>query len=254
MRTHEQILRRTTRPLTAALAALAALFAVSAATATTTYAEAGTAYAHGAATANPAYTIAALPTCALSSLPPEASDTLDLVHSGGPFPYSQDGTVFSNREGLLPSKPSGYYREYTVITPGSPDRGARRLVGGGNTPTNPDAVYYTGDHYASFCQVTTSSGSVPDCALSSLPSQVQDTIDLVHAGGPFPYAEDGTVYQNREAVLPAQTSGYYRLYTVPTPGTTDRGDRRLITGGGTQTNPAILYYTPDRYATFCHIV
>ncbi|RZT20417.1 ribonuclease T1 [Kribbella sp. VKM Ac-2569] len=95
---------------------------------------------------------AAIDTCALSSLPPEASDTLDLVHSGGPFPYDQDGTVFSNREGILPDESSGYYHEYTVITPGSPDRGARRLVGGG-AMTTPEHVYYTGDHYASFCEV-----------------------------------------------------------------------------------------------------
>jgi guanyl-specific ribonuclease Sa len=239
MRTHEKTLRRTTRLLITALLVAFALAPVSASAL--------------AETAPAAYAPAALPTCALSSLPPEASDTLDLIHSGGPFPYPQDGTTFQNREGLLPSKPSGYYKEYTVETPGSPDRGARRLVAGGNTPTSPDTVYYTSDHYQSFCQVTTSSG-IADCPLSSLPSQVASTIDLVHAGGPFPYAEDGTVYQNREGVLPANTSSYYHLYTVPTPGTADRGNRRLITGGGTATNPAILYYTPDRYATFCHVV
>ncbi|MFC0628871.1 ribonuclease domain-containing protein [Kribbella deserti] len=94
----------------------------------------------------------ALPTCALSSLPREASHTLELIHSGGPFPYDRDGTVFQNREGLLPSATSGYYREYTVKTPGSPDRGARRLVGGGRA-TSPAYVYYTSDHYASFCEV-----------------------------------------------------------------------------------------------------
>ncbi|MFF0345812.1 ribonuclease domain-containing protein [Kribbella sp. NPDC004875] len=95
---------------------------------------------------------AAIDTCALSSLPSQASDTLDLIHSGGPFPYRQDGTVFSNREGILPSESSGYYHEYTVITPGSPDRGARRLIGGG-AKTTPEHVYYTSDHYASFCEV-----------------------------------------------------------------------------------------------------
>jgi ribonuclease T1 len=100
--------------------------------------------------------ITAIDTCALSSLPPEASDTLDLIHSGGPFPYDQDGTVFSNREGILPDESSGYYHEYTVITPGSPDRGARRLVGGG-AMTTPEHVYYTSDHYSSFCEVDESS-------------------------------------------------------------------------------------------------
>ena len=94
----------------------------------------------------------AIDTCALSSLPSQASDTLDLIHSGGPFPYSQDGVVFQNREGILPAESSSYYHEYTVITPGSPDRGARRLIGGG-TKTDPAHVYYTGDHYASFCEV-----------------------------------------------------------------------------------------------------
>ena len=98
----------------------------------------------------------AIDTCALSSLPSQASDTLDLIHSGGPFPYPQDGTVFQNREGILPSESSGYYHEYTVKTPGSPDRGARRLIGGGALAT-PIHVYYTGDHYASFCEVNENS-------------------------------------------------------------------------------------------------
>jgi ribonuclease T1 len=98
------------------------------------------------------YSATAIDTCALSSLPSQAADTLGLIHSGGPFPYKQDGTVFSNREGILPSESSGYYHEYTVITPGSPDRGARRLIGGG-AKTTPVHVYYTGDHYASFCEV-----------------------------------------------------------------------------------------------------
>ncbi|WP_371405024.1 ribonuclease [Kribbella sp. NBC_00662] len=95
---------------------------------------------------------AAIDTCALSSLPSQAADTLDLIHSGGPFPYRQDGTVFQNREGILPDESSSYYHEYTVKTPGSSDRGARRLIGGGAT-TDPEHLYYTGDHYASFCEV-----------------------------------------------------------------------------------------------------
>jgi len=88
----------------------------------------------------------AIETCALSSLPSQAGDTLDLIHSGGPFPYEQDGTVFQNREGILPSQSTGYYHEYTVITPGSDTRGARRIV----TGEEPQEDYYTADHYASF--------------------------------------------------------------------------------------------------------
>jgi guanyl-specific ribonuclease Sa len=83
-------------------------------------------------------------------LPPEAVATLEAIERGGPFPYDRDGTVFQNRERLLPERPRGYYREYTVITPGSRDRGARRIVAGGQPP---EAYYYTDDHYRSFRRV-----------------------------------------------------------------------------------------------------
>ena len=87
---------------------------------------------------------------ALAFLPPEAHATLALIDRGGPFPHRQDGTTFQNRERLLPAKPRGYYREYTVPTPGSRDRGARRIVAGGNPP---EVFYYTADHYSSFRQI-----------------------------------------------------------------------------------------------------
>ncbi len=79
-------------------------------------------------------------------LPSEAHDTLDLVEQGGPFPFEQDGAVFQNREGVLPGQDTGYYHEYTVITPGSPTRGARRIVTGEECHED----YCTADHYASF--------------------------------------------------------------------------------------------------------
>ena len=85
-----------------------------------------------------------------AGLPPEAIETLALIQRGGPFPYRKDGTTFQNRERLLPAKPRGYYREYTVPTPGSRDRGARRIVAGGNPP---EVFYYTADHYRSFRQI-----------------------------------------------------------------------------------------------------
>jgi ribonuclease T1 len=91
-----------------------------------------------------------LDTVALSALPVEAQKTQRLIHAGGPFPYSKDGVDFGNRERLLPRRERGFYREYTVPTPGSRDRGARRIVCGGQRPTAPDACYYTADHYASF--------------------------------------------------------------------------------------------------------
>lgn len=94
-----------------------------------------------------------LPTVELSALPAQARDTHALVLSGGPFPFAKDGTVFGNRERQLPKRARGFYREYTVQTPGSRDRGARRLVCGGKPPTQPTACYYTEDHYASFRRV-----------------------------------------------------------------------------------------------------
>ena len=97
----------------------------------------------------------AMPTVALAALPTQAQRTHQLILSGGPFPYAKDGTVFGNRERLLPAYPRGHYREYTVRTPGARNRGARRLVCGGEVPTRPQACYYTEDHYASFRQVLT---------------------------------------------------------------------------------------------------
>jgi ribonuclease T1 len=89
-------------------------------------------------------------TVKLSDLPPQAQTTQRLILQGGPFPYAKDGSVFGNRERLLPREPRGHYREYTVRTPGARDRGARRIVCGGRPPEKPEACYYTDDHYASF--------------------------------------------------------------------------------------------------------
>jgi len=87
---------------------------------------------------------------ATAALPEEAGETLRLIRAGGPFRYEKDGSTFGNRERLLPTRDRGYYREYTVTTPGSDDRGARRIVCGGWQPRTPDACYYTADHYRSF--------------------------------------------------------------------------------------------------------
>jgi ribonuclease T1 len=89
----------------------------------------------------------------LAELPAEARQTEQLIRSGGPFPYAKDGTVFGNRERLLPRQQRGYYREYTVPTPGARSRGARRIVCGGLQPAAPEACYYTSDHYASFRRI-----------------------------------------------------------------------------------------------------
>lgn len=89
----------------------------------------------------------------LRQLPPEAQRTLSLIEAGGPFPYVKDGSVFANRERLLPVKPRGFYREYTVPTPATAGRGARRIVCGGRQPAAPQACFYSGDHYASFGRI-----------------------------------------------------------------------------------------------------
>jgi ribonuclease T1 len=85
---------------------------------------------------------------AVAKLPPEARDTLRLIKQGGPFPYPRDGVVFGNYEQLLPQQPRGYYREYTVKTPGARNRGARRIVCG-----VPVECYYSSDHYRTFQRI-----------------------------------------------------------------------------------------------------
>ena len=89
-------------------------------------------------------------TIAVADLPRQGQQTYRLILQGGPFPYDKDGTVFGNRERLLPRERRGYYREYTVETPGARSRGARRIVCGGVRVTIPDVCYYTSDHYSSF--------------------------------------------------------------------------------------------------------
>jgi ribonuclease T1 len=91
-------------------------------------------------------------TVQVTELPRQGRETYELIRQGGPFPFDKDGTVFGNRERLLPIEKRGYYREYTVKTPGSRDRGARRIVCGGPKRT-PHACYYTADHYASFRKI-----------------------------------------------------------------------------------------------------
>lgn len=95
----------------------------------------------------------AVPMVAMATLPPQAQATHRRILDGGPFPYSKDGTVFGNRERLLPLRSRGHYREYTVKTPGLSHRGARRIVCGGSPPSRPEVCYYTDDHYASFRRI-----------------------------------------------------------------------------------------------------
>ena len=102
--------------------------------------------ARGPTPADPAMTVS------VAELPRQGAETYRLILQGGPFPYEKDGTVFGNRERLLPAQKRGYYREYTVPTSGERNRGRRRIVCGG-PPTTPDACYYTADHYASFRRI-----------------------------------------------------------------------------------------------------
>ncbi|MFI9719833.1 ribonuclease domain-containing protein [Streptomyces sp. NPDC052396] len=106
-----------------------------------------------AATAAPSVTsvvaVQSVGSICYGDLPSEAHDTIDLIDQGGPFPYPRDGIVFTNREGALPRQHSGYYHEYTVITPGAPTRGTRRIITGEQDHED----YYTGDHYRTFSLV-----------------------------------------------------------------------------------------------------
>ena len=90
---------------------------------------------------------------AVAELPQSGRNMVKLISQGGPFKYDKDGSVFGNRERILPAKNRSYYREYTVQTPGERSRGARRIVCGGFVATTPDACYYTDDHYASFRRI-----------------------------------------------------------------------------------------------------
>lgn len=89
---------------------------------------------------------------AVVELPPQGRETYERIRQGGPFPHEKDGVVFGNRERQLPPEKRGYYREYTVATPGARDRGARRIVCGGPA-RSPQACWYTADHYASFRKI-----------------------------------------------------------------------------------------------------
>lgn len=89
-----------------------------------------------------------IPTVRLDSLPEEADDVVELIDDGGPFPYDKDGSTFGNYEGLLPDEPRGFYEEYTVTTPGSDDRGARRIIA-----ARDGTLYWTADHYDSFSRI-----------------------------------------------------------------------------------------------------
>ncbi len=107
---------------------------------------------HGFARTSPA-----IGEVAVAALPQEARDTLALIKRGGPFRHKQDGAVFGNREKRLPATDRGYYREYTVPTPGAKDRGARRIVAGagrGNDVRSSGEYYYSDDHYNSFSRIS----------------------------------------------------------------------------------------------------
>jgi ribonuclease T1 len=104
---------------------------------------------------SPTVTRDSISTMPASTLPKQGIETLALIRKGGPFPYSKDGTTFGNRERLLPREARGFYKEYTVKTPGSRDRGARRIVCGGADQRDPKKsdCYYTADHYGSFKRI-----------------------------------------------------------------------------------------------------
>jgi ribonuclease T1 len=114
---------------------------------------AASAFTHAPAIESPSAQVQASSVVALTALPVQGQDVYRRILAGGPFRYGKDGTVFGNRERLLPGKPRGFYREYTVPTPGSRDRGARRIVCGGEIVKRPETCFYTKDHYQSFQKI-----------------------------------------------------------------------------------------------------
>jgi ribonuclease T1 len=113
----------------------------------------GTGFGPAVVQAKEAVSGVGISTVAIAELPVQGRNMVKLIHQGGPFKYDRDGSMFGNREKILPAKNRGYYREYTVQTPGERSRGARRIVCGGFVPTTPDACYYTDDHYASYRRI-----------------------------------------------------------------------------------------------------
>lgn len=111
-------------------------------------------------------------------------------------------------------------------------------------------TFFKGDDSKAPAPVDTSLGRGPGTVReSALPTQAQQTIDRIEAGGPYPYSRDGIVFENREGLLPAQPRGFYHEYTVPTPGSSDRGARRMVAGSG-----GFYFYSPDHYRTFEQVV
>lgn len=103
-------------------------------------------------------------------------------------------------------------------------------------------------------QNSPATGTLPHCGLDSLPDQAELVVEDILSGGRFTYPEhDGTHFGNYEGVLPDEQSDYYREYTVDTPGLPHRGERRIVTGGGTGTDPEVWYYSNDHYESFCEI-
>ena len=119
----------------------------------------------------------------------------------------------------------------SVATPSSTRRSTPSSTGR-TTPSSP-----TGER--------TPDSGLPTIAASELPREGRETLRLIHRGGPFPYDRDGITFQNRERMLPAQPRGYYAEYTVPTPGESDRGARRLVAG-----DDGDVYFTDDHYRSF----
>jgi len=122
--------------------------------------------------------------------------------------------------------------------------GINALRGSGSSSSS-DSVSVAATTIAPQSASATTSGTL---ALSSLPPAVTQTIELIKAGGPFPYRQDGVVFDNNEKLLPLHRRGYYHEYTVPTPGASDRATRRIITGSAGE-----YFYTSDHYASFHRI-
>ncbi|QIM22718.1 ribonuclease [Phycicoccus sp. HDW14] len=128
---------------------------------------------------------------------------------------------------------------------GSSEAGDPSAARPGTTASSSSAPSASSASRSGSGSTTDPASGLPTVARADLPREARRTLDLIAAGGPFPYERDGVVFQNRERILPPQARGWYHEYTVPTPGEGDRGARRIVTG-----RDGVAYWSPDHYATF----
>ena len=155
--------------------------------------------------------------------------------------------------GVLVAAVAGYFG-VDAVTGDNGDTTASSTTTTTSPAASGSSATTTSSAAAAAAAAASSVGGEDDCAVDTLPEQADDVIDAILDGGPFDNPDDdGKHFGNYEGVLPSENSSYYREYTVETPGLSHRGARRIVVGGGSDTDPDVWYYTDDHYETFCYI-